>query len=465
VKSVSDNDGLLGIARVLAATTPNVFWLDSGPGATIGRSYVGSGRRVLTARDGRVRVDGEVVGGDALSVLDALLGEHRDRPERGSGPARADSPRFRGGWVGVLGYEYGAALVGAPTATGDLPDALFVECDRLWSLDHATGRVELLLGEPLDAGERARADAAEMADAAEKADASGNTPASENADATRPFWRHDRAAYTAAIRSCLSSIGAGDAYQLCLTNEVRVPTRIDAFAAYLDLRRTNPAPHGGFLRIGDVAIAGSSPERFLSVSADGRAESRPIKGTRRRDADPFVDAELARELRADEKERAENLMIVDLVRNDLGRVADLGTVDVPDLFAVESYPSVHQLVSTVTATLAPGITALDAVRAAFPAGSMTGTPKHRAMTILHELEGGPRGLYAGAMGWLGADGALDLAMVIRSVVFTDGVARIGTGGGITALSDPAREVDETELKARALLAVLGASATLPDGSA
>jgi para-aminobenzoate synthetase component 1 len=459
VTRVSETDGLLGIAHVLVANAPNVFWLDAGPDATAGTSYVGSGRRVLSARDGGVRVDGEVVGRDVLSVLDALLREGRDRTERATGQAQADGPRFRGGWVGVLGYEYGAALVGAPAAAGDLPDALFVECDRLWSLDHATGRIDLILGEPLNAGERARAAAAEKTAAEEM------RTVPEDADVTRPSWRHDRAAYTAAIGSCLSSIGAGDAYQLCLTNEVRVPTRIDPFAAYLDLRRTNPAPYGGFLRIGDVAIAGSSPERFLSVSADGRAESRPIKGTRRRDADPAVDAELAHELRADEKERAENLMIVDLVRNDLGRVATLGTVDVPELFAVESYPSVHQLVSTVTATLAPGITALDAVRASFPAGSMTGTPKHRAMTILHGLEGGPRGLYSGAMGWLGTDGAVDLAMVIRSVVFAGGVARIGTGGGITALSDPAREVDETELKARALLAALGASATLPDGSA
>lgn len=437
--------GLEWRARRLVASEDHVFWLDAGPDATTGTSYLGSGSRVLSAHGRDVRIDGVTVGTDVLEVLQALLREGRSD----TGPGA-----FRGGWVGVLGYEYGASLVGAPTSSGDLPDALYVECDRLWSFDHATGRVDVVLGDELSGD--LTGDVSDGRIAA----VSGEDPRSPAA--TSVSWRHGRGDYVRAIESCLAAITRGDAYQLCLTNEVRVETPADPFEVYLRLRRENPAPYAAFLRIDGVAIAGCSPERFLAVSADGAVETRPIKGTRRRDADPDLDAALAGELRSDEKERAENLMIVDLMRNDLGRIAQLGSVDVPDLFRVESYPSVHQLVSTVTARLEHGLTGIDAVRASFPAGSMTGTPKHRAITILHELERGARGLYSGAIGWFGTDGAIDLAMVIRSIVFADGVARIGTGGGITALSDPDREVDETLLKARPLLAALGASVTLPD---
>jgi len=188
-------------------------------------------------------------------------------------------------------------------------------------------------------------------------------------------------------------------------------------------------------------------------------ETTPMKGTRPRSADPATDRALRAELLASEKERAENLMIVDLMRNDLGRIAELGSVSVPSLLEVEEYAHVHQLVSTVRARIAPPATALDVVRAAFPAGSMTGAPKHSAMSILHELEQGPRGVYSGAFGRLGLDGSADLAMVIRSIVLTPTGASIGTGGGITALSDPDEEIEETRVKARALLAVLGAASS------
>ncbi|PSL39660.1 anthranilate synthase component 1 [Labedella gwakjiensis] len=448
-------DDFEAMARRLVADEANVFWLDAGPDATDGWSYLGRGTRTLSARGGVVRVGGDVTGSDVLTTLSQLVeNAAASDPAAASDQAAASGgPMFRGGWVGVLGYEYGAGLVGVPRSTSDLPDALFVECDLLWSLDHRTGAVTRILG-----------------DDTTLADMSGRPavpPSSDAPSGAGPtvHWRHDRVGYMSAIAASLDAISRGDAYQVCLTNEAIVETPADPFEVYLRLRRENPAPHGCFLRIDDVAVAGCSPERFLAVSSDGAVETRPIKGTRRRDPDPHVDAELASELRSDEKERAENLMIVDLMRNDLGRVAALGSVDVPDLFAVESYPSVHQLVSTVTAQLAPGLTGIDAVRASFPAGSMTGAPKHRAMSLLHDLEGGPRGLYAGAIGWFGADGAVDLAMVIRSIVFADGMARIGTGGGITALSDPSREVDETLLKARPLLAALGAPATLPDPSA
>ena len=203
----------------------------------------------------------------------------------------------------------------------------------------------------------------------------------------------------------------------------------------------------------------TSPERFLRVGAGGRVESKPIKGTRPRGRDPRQDRALAAELLGSEKERAENLMIVDLVRNDLGRVAELGSVEVPELFSVETYETVHQLVSTVTRPAArPERPRCDCVRAAFPGGSMTGAPKLRTMEIIDRLEGGPRGVYTGALGYLSLTGAADLSIVIRTLVVTPREVRFGVGGAIIALADAAAEIEETRVKARALLAALPAAA-------
>jgi anthranilate/para-aminobenzoate synthase component I len=210
------------------------------------------------------------------------------------------------------------------------------------------------------------------------------------------------------------------------------------------------------LRLAGVSLLSSSPEVFLRVTADGRAITMPIKGTRRRGRDQSEDENLAAELRASAKEQAENLMIVDLMRNDLSRVAVTGTVAAHDLLQVHSLPHVHQLVSTVSAQVRPELTALDVIEAAFPAGSMTGAPKIAAIGILAELERGPRGIYSGAFGWLGRDGTCELAMVIRSIIIDDAGATIGTGGGITSDSDSAFELEETRIKAAAALRALGA---------
>ena len=224
------------------------------------------------------------------------------------------------------------------------------------------------------------------------------------------------------------------------------------------LWRTSPAPFAAYLRLPGRAVVSNSPERFVFVSNDGElaVETRPIKGTRPRGADPAQDEALKLELVGCEKDRAENLMIVDLMRNDLGRVARLGGVSVPELLAVETHEHVHQLVSTVRAELADGVDALDVIGVCFPAGSMTGTPKLAAMGILQHLEGAPRGIYSGCLGRLGLDGSAELGMVIRTIVMRGGTASIGTGGGITALSVPADELAETRLKAAAPLAALGA---------
>ena len=290
-------------------------------------------------------------------------------------------------------------------------------------------------------------------------------PTPSTATATAPAahpaarWRHSAREYADLIHQCQGVIRRGDAYQLCLTNEILIDGTFDSDAVYARLRAGSPSHHGGLLRFGDVSLLSASPEQFLSVTADRRVRSKPIKGTRARSHDPVRDEELRHELVTSEKERAENLMIVDLMRNDLGRTAALGSVRVGDLLAVESYPAVHQLVSTVEARLADGLTGIDLLETCFPAGSMTGAPKRSAMTHLVALEAGPRGIYSGAFGYLSRTGTVDLAMVIRSIVLTPGQAAIGTGGGITALSDPQEEIAETWLKADALTRALGLPGT------
>jgi len=273
-------------------------------------------------------------------------------------------------------------------------------------------------------------------------------------DSSVVTYRHSDSEYISLIESAKEFIANGDAYQLCLTNQISIETEVDPFAVYLKLREINPAPYSSYVRLGDRAIISSSPEQFLRVSSSGVLSTKPIKGTRPRNADPVLDAELAAELVANEKERAENLMIVDLMRNDLGRVSEPDDVVVTKLFDIESYASVHQLVSTVTAKLKPGLDVFDAITACFPAGSMTGAPKIRAMEILSELEAGPRGIYSGCLGFIGFNGAADLAMTIRTIVFESGRATIGIGGGITIDSVPGEELAETKLKAKALLAAL-----------
>jgi para-aminobenzoate synthetase component 1 len=259
------------------------------------------------------------------------------------------------------------------------------------------------------------------------------------------------------IVECQAAIDAGDAYQLCLTTEARVAVTPDPFETYLALRVANPSHHGAFFSAGDVSLLSSSPELFLSVAPDGTIESQPIKGTRRRGMTRERDEALVAELLASDKERAENLMIVDLMRNDIARVSEVGSVSVPRLLAVETYAHVHQLVSTVRGQLAAGLTGVNAVRACFPAGSMTGAPKFSAVTILDRLEHRARGVYAGAFGYFGLDGRVELSMVIRSILLDADGATVGSGGGITVLSVPAEELAEMKLKSSALLAVLGVS--------
>jgi anthranilate/para-aminobenzoate synthase component I len=258
------------------------------------------------------------------------------------------------------------------------------------------------------------------------------------------------------ISAAIENIQLGNVYQLCLTNEISLETDADPLAVFLGMRHQTRAPYSAFLRIESVTLVSASPELFLKVSASGGLLTKPIKGTRARSGDAETDQMIARELQTNEKERAENLMIVDLMRNDFARVAKPDSVSVDGLFQVESYQTVHQLVSTVSAQLAPEFDAFDAIAATFPGGSMTGAPKPMAIKLIRRLEAGQRGVYSGVFGWIASTGTTELAMTIRTIVFQAGTAKIGVGGGITLDSDPEAEFEEIRLKASALLSALSA---------
>jgi aminodeoxychorismate synthase component I len=448
------------VFEALYSGARRAFWLDAGI-REAGSSYLGAASSsrpsYLADRDEvlQLRGDGHTpYDGSLREALRAWIATDRVAPDAVSRAIRVPL-----GWIGWFGYEYGARRLGVRTYASPYPDAVMLAADRVVEVDHSTGHPILWFLDDQDG----RSWAAEIAERLQDLPAptgpaqTGARPALPPIPAPEgpPSWRHTDAEYLRMIETCQASIRAGDAYQLCLTNTVSIATSAEPFEVYRRLRRISRAVHGAFLRFDDVAIASASPESFLSIS-DGAAVTRPVKGTRRRGADAAGDAALVAELAQDEKERAENLMIVDLMRNDLGRVARLGTVAVPELLNVETHEHVHQLVSTVRAHLDAGVDALDVVDACFPAGSMTGAPKLRAMQILHGLEGGPRGVYSGCLGRLSLDGSAELAMGIRTVVTSEGTATVGTGGGITALSVPERELAETRLKAEGLLAALGA---------
>ncbi|MFT4283640.1 MAG: anthranilate synthase component I family protein [Protaetiibacter sp.] len=414
--------------ELFAALHPegDAFWLDSGPG---GRAFLGTGERLIPAT-------GEVLAG----LGDALAAMRVDEP-LGAVPL---------GLVGWLGYELRGETCGMPVRErGPHADAAFLRVDRLVAVEGDGSASLLALGESWDG------ELGEWRDRIARR-VSGPPQAGVSKPAARGAvrWHDAPERYLANVVACQAAIREGEAYQLCLTTEARVPGAFDPLTVFDAVRASSATHHGGLVRIGGTALVSASPERFLEVTPDGVVRTSPIKGTRPRDPRPDEDARLRGELVASEKERAENLMIVDLMRNDLSRVCEVGSVAVTRLLEVESYAHVHQLVSTIEGRLGAGLGAVDAVAACFPAGSMTGAPKRRAMELLDALEHRPRGPYAGAFGYLGADGSADLAMTIRTVVIDAEGASVGTGGGITALSDPDAELAEARLKAAALLAAL-----------
>ncbi len=357
---------------------------------------------------------------------------------------------FLGGWVGYFGYELKEDCGGARAHRAPLPDCQLLFADRFLAFDHQTADLYLVALVPEGDEPQAHRDL-EALEA--RLQAAPPLPPSHLEDRHPAGFRLRRPKHTYLedVKRCLDALADGESYEVCLTNRLVADVDVDPWRLHRALRALNPAPHAAFLRLPDASIICSSPERLLKVGADGWAESRPIKGTLGRGSTPEEDAALAAQLRASEKDRAENLMIVDLVRNDFGRVCELGSVHVPELMAVERYATVHQLVSTIRGRLPADRTAVDLLRSVFPPGSMVGAPKLRTLALLDALEPDARGVYSGSLGYLSVNGAADLNVVIRTAVVTRGQVTVGVGGAVVALSDPEAEVEELLLKGRALV--------------
>ncbi len=402
-----------------------------------------------------VTLDGAPLAGtDPFDALAALLGPSRR-------PALPDLPPFQGGAVGFLGYELGGWLerLPPPRARGAaLPDMAVGLYPTVVAFDHEVLRA-WVVGE----------DAAAVAAFADRI-VGAAAPAIPSGPLIEGGWRAELSpeAYRAAVARIVDYIRAGDIYQANMTQRflARLRPGVTPLDVYRALRPRTAGPFSALLDLGrGRAIASGSPERFLRLHPDGSVETRPIKGTRPRGATPEEDAALAAALLASEKDRAENLMIVDLLRNDLSRVAARGTVRVPTLWGLESYRAVHHLTSVVTARLERALGAIDLLRAAFPGGSITGAPKIRAMEIIRELEPSRRGPYCGSVAWIGFDGAMDSSIVIRTLCIADGVVQAQAGGGVVADSEPEAEYQESLLKARALLTALDPGMAWPPGLA
>ena len=410
--------------RDVAATHRRCFWLDGGGAREWSgwRSIIGwledddvSLSWSATRREVREHASGTstVVGDDVFAVLEE---------------------RIRAGeqWFGYLGYAARTDLPAAPDPL--LPDAVWMRPRAVRVFEH--GVVAAPSGSPADRGSLTLSGSARPDNLRER-------PTTQYADAFATVQEHLR---------------AGNSYEVNLTHRLTRRADLDPLTAYLRLRELNPAPYSGFLQHDVDGARGwllsSSPERYALITPDRHLETKPIKGTTPRGATPADDEAHRARLATDPKTRAENLMIVDLLRNDLSLVCEVGSVEVPALMQVESYESVHQLVSTVRGRLREDVTTIGALRALFPAGSMTGAPKLRTMQVIEEVEATPRGVYAGAFGWISGDGPADLGVVIRSLV-TDGSGTwsLGTGGGITVRSDVAGEWAEAQWKAERLLRV------------
>jgi para-aminobenzoate synthetase len=459
----------------LFAGEEHAFWLDSADAPTrlAQSSYLGTSagedRCVLEYEvdSGAVQVHGpdgtKPERGSIFEVLD------REIAKRSIETPAGQVPDLLGGFVGYLGYELKADCGSPSVHRSDVPDAVLMLANRLIAVDHVRHRTHLMAlyrdDEKAAEGWLDEAEAVVHETLGDR-EAARPDPSETFGEPTASHVGFDcgrgRTQYLADIVRSQAELAAGESYEVCLTDQISTDASPKPFDLYRNLRRSNPAPFAAYLKLGEVAVVSSSPERFLSVDRDRRVEARPIKGTTSRSADPEQDAALKAELTNDEKTYAEHLMIVDLLRNDLGIVCEVGSVGVPELMIVEDYATVHQLISTIEGRLPADRSAAECARACFPGGSMTGAPKLRTMEIIDDIEAEARGVYSGAIGYFGLDGAMDLSIVIRTIVLRPGRTTIGAGGAIVMQSDPQDEFDEILLKARAPMAAIARTVTGSD---
>ncbi|MBF8740975.1 aminodeoxychorismate synthase component I [Pseudomonas guariconensis] len=353
---------------------------------------------------------------------------------------------FRGGFVGYLGYELKALVGGNKAYCSRYPDASFIFAPHFFVFDHYYQKLyECLISEVGQRLEWPQLPSVLLSKEQVSDEFQRFVPGA--VDELELSLADSSENYIRKIEQSLQYITDGESYEICLTNRARMVYSGVPLDAYRRMREISPVPYGAYLKFDRFSILSASPETFLSIDDSGLIESRPIKGTRARGKDVDEDLRLRENLAASAKDRAENLMIVDLVRHDLNRVCRPGSVHVPEIFSVESFSSVHQLVSTVRGRLAPGVSTVEAIRACFPGGSMTGAPKKRTMEIIDVLESSARGVYSGALGWISFNGGAELSVVIRTAVVQNHEAEFGIGGAIVAHSDPQQEFEETLIKA------------------
>ncbi|WP_436521893.1 anthranilate synthase component I [Actinoplanes sp. HUAS TT8] len=472
-KLLADGETPVGVYTKLAGG-PGTFLLESAEQGIAWSRYSFIGVRsaaTLIERDGEATwlgtpPAGVPLGGDPVEALRQTVAALAD------GPTEGDLPPLTGGMVGYLSYDLVRRFERLPSTTTDdvpLPELGMMLATDLVVLDHHDGSALLVANAVLaeDADEAARRAAYHHAvgrlDAMTTALSRPTPPmvsTVERPKAGEPVSRTAPGDYQKAVEQAKEAIRAGECFQIVVAQRFERPTDANALDIYRVLRATNPSPYMYLLRFDDFDIVGSSPEAHLKVSANRTALLHPIAGTRWRGATPEQDAALAAELLADPKERSEHVMLVDLGRNDLGRVCAPGSVEVPEFARIERYSHVMHIVSTVVGRLREDRTAFDALAATFPAGTLSGAPKVRAMEIIEELEPTRRGLYGGTVGYFGFAGDMDMAIAIRTALLKDGVAYVGAGAGIVADSDPAAEEQETRNKAAAVLAAIAAAETL-----